>query len=210
MNLASKQLCDLTYSAMNFVTSVWERFEPAAMPMKAASSSEMPRWRRNALFARRSSYFLRSSGESVAGSTLRFFFESRASRLTALTAAFASATAARTRAVRSVWMDLSDSEMAARMASAVRTSAGAAAAAAGAETGAETVGTVTSAFAAGALRSFFAGAGAGAAGAGAGAAATGAADLAEDFFDMFDLTEETTAAILNAGMLLTWGAHVNH
>jgi len=159
--------------------------------MNEQSSSVRGRSLRNALLARRASHAAFSSGLSVAGSTLRRFLESRASRLIALTASCASWTAARTRDVSSELSVLSVSWRPARISGAVRVSATASTAGA---TETATTGTVTSDFAAD-LRATLAGA----------ASVAGATSGFLAVFlsaGMFELTTDFTAGISNAGGIL--------
>ena len=188
---------------MNFVTSVCERFSPALRPMNAASSSVSGRCTRKALFARRASQTLSSSGLMSFGSLRFFFLPSRASRLAALMASWTPFTASRRRVWSSPLSALSFSPRAASWTSELSvdsTTAGA--------DGVSTVGTVSdgaaaafstfTALAFGALASF--GALGAAAATGAGAATTGAAGLASDFLAgiLFALTTEEEADISNA------------
>jgi len=97
LKLGSKHACSFTYVETNFVTSVCERWDLAGRPMKEASSSEMGRSFRKALFARRASHVAFCSGVISAGSILRRRLESRASRFRARVASVTWSRRARTR-----------------------------------------------------------------------------------------------------------------
>jgi len=168
-----------------------------------ASSSEMGRTLRKALFARRASHAARASGDSVAGSTLRRRLESRASRLMAFTASCASCTAARTRVESSEASVRSVSWRPVRIASALRVSVAATVVATGVTVASVVVGTTTDAWA-GALR-LRAGAATGA------ATVAGAATVSVFLGILFDLLWETEDDISNAlGILYDILTCLNH
>ena len=193
---------------MNLVTSVCDRFSPALSPMNWQSSGLSGFSLRKALFARRASHATLCSGVNVAGSTLRFFLESRASFLAAFAASWVALTASRTRVVNSVESALSCSARLVRRASEV--CAGAATVSALLAVAAM-VGTTISTLEA--VTFSFLALGALAAGAGTGAAATGSAVFFWIFLSagiLFVLETETVEDISNAlGMIVTLGGHVN-